>query len=107
MWLHYLSHKLGRLLLPFALIVIAVTTPQLPLGLHFPAAIAQLLVYGLAATDPLIPQDSVVKRLSSPARTFVVLMAASAAAASIVFLGSDRLWKSTAVAARTGAGQPS
>jgi cellulose synthase/poly-beta-1,6-N-acetylglucosamine synthase-like glycosyltransferase len=99
MWIHYLSYKLGRLLLPFALIAIAVTTFWLPYRwMVFSALAAQAAVYGLAIFDHFdgwLPEDSLLKRLSSVARTFVVMMLAALCALSIFFVPPQRLWTPT------------
>jgi biofilm PGA synthesis N-glycosyltransferase PgaC len=94
MWVHFVSHKLGRLLVPWALIAIAVTTPFLPRSWMVVAAASQLLVYGSAALDLIVPQDNLVKRVTSPARTFVVMMAAALAAARCLLPGKKDYWKS-------------
>lgn len=93
MWLHFVSHKLGRLLLPFALILMAASAFGLPAPWRGFALGAQALFYGLASFDPLIGQRSPIKRVTSPIRTFVVLMAAAFCAGSILFVPAGRLWK--------------
>jgi cellulose synthase/poly-beta-1,6-N-acetylglucosamine synthase-like glycosyltransferase len=97
MWVHFVSHKLGRLMLPFALLAMAFATPFLPAGLRATAAVGQLGLYGLAALDCVLPEGTRLKRLSSPARTFVVLVAAAFVAASILLPGRRDLWKPTGV----------
>jgi cellulose synthase/poly-beta-1,6-N-acetylglucosamine synthase-like glycosyltransferase len=99
MWLHFVSHKLGRLLLPFALATIAACTPLLPGPAAAAAAGAQAVVYGLALLDPLVPDGARAKRLTSPARTFVVLMVAAARAAWVAARGHPEIWTETTVAA--------
>jgi hypothetical protein len=98
MWLHFVSHKCGRLVLPFALGTAAACTPWLPPPLALPAAAGQVLLYGLAIADPWVGARRGVKRLTSPARTFVVLMIAAARAALVPFTGSAGLWTETRVA---------
>jgi biofilm PGA synthesis N-glycosyltransferase PgaC len=93
MWIHFVSHKLGRLALPYFLILAAVGTFFLPAPWYIPAAGAQILIYGLALLDPLLPDHAAVKRLASPARTFVVLMTAAFWAGSILFRPSGSFWK--------------
>ena len=99
MWIHYLSLKLGRLLLPFALIVIAITSFWLPYRWMVVAALAtQAAVYGLAIFDHFdgwLPEQSILKRLSSVARTFVVMMLAALCALSIFFVPPQKLWTPT------------
>jgi cellulose synthase/poly-beta-1,6-N-acetylglucosamine synthase-like glycosyltransferase len=96
---HFFWYKVGRLLLPYALIAIALSTPGLPEPLRSIAAWAQIAFYGLAALDFVIPDRIPLKRLTSPARAFVMLMAASLWAASVFFMPARRLWKTTYVRA--------
>lgn len=99
MWIHYISYKLGRLLLPFALITIALTTFSLPFRwMMITALAAQATVYGLAILDYLdgwLPETFILKRVSSIARTFVVMMLAAVCALSIFFVRPQRLWTPT------------
>jgi hypothetical protein len=44
-----------------------------------------------------VPQGSLLKSLSSPIRTFVVLMAASILACRIFYVPARELWKETKV----------
>jgi hypothetical protein len=66
-----------------------------------PVLTAQTLFYGLAALDPWIHAPGILKRASSVARTFTVLMAASLCAVSIFFRPPASLWKETQVTAKT------
>lgn len=93
LWFHFWSYKLGRLALPFALLSLAAASFGLPHGSRPYAVGAQALFYGLALVHPLIPRGWPVSRLSSMARTFVVLMAASFCAVSVLFVPAGRLWK--------------
>lgn len=96
LWLHFVSQKLGRLLLPYALIAILISTFFVPTPLIYLALTAQAVVYGLALVDRAVPEASMLKRLSSPAATFVVLMAAAVASVgAVVFVSPDKLWKPT------------
>ena len=94
---HFFSYKLGRVLLPYALLLIAVSSFWLPGGWSAAVVSGQLVLYGLAALDHWIPVGFALKRLSSVCRTFVVLMAASFCAGSILFVPASRLWKETRV----------
>jgi cellulose synthase/poly-beta-1,6-N-acetylglucosamine synthase-like glycosyltransferase len=95
LWLHFLSHKLARLLLPYMLIVVFLASFTLPSPLNYWALAAQAAFYILAALDRWMPEKSPVKRLSSFAGTFVVLMAAAGCAPKILFVPADKLWKTT------------
>ena len=95
LWIHFVSHKLGRLLLPYALLAILVSSFQLPGVWKYMALVVQAGVYGLALFDGILPDTPVVKRLLSPANTFVVLMAAAVTGASVLFISPQKLWRQT------------
>jgi cellulose synthase/poly-beta-1,6-N-acetylglucosamine synthase-like glycosyltransferase len=97
LWVHFTSHKLGRLMLPFALLAVVISTPWLPEPLRTVVLGVQVAVYGLAVLDAVLPARFPGKRVSSPARTFVVLMAATLIAPSVLLVGGRRFWKSTQV----------
>jgi cellulose synthase/poly-beta-1,6-N-acetylglucosamine synthase-like glycosyltransferase len=101
MWIHFVSHKLGRLLLPFALVALAATSFWLPVFWGKLALGLQAVFYALAGIDPWIPDRWLLKNLTSPLRTFVAFMAAALAAVSFFFLSSSRFWSETK-AARLG-----
>ncbi|MGI8991373.1 MAG: glycosyltransferase family 2 protein [Bryobacteraceae bacterium] len=99
MRVHFLSAKFGRLLLPFALIAIAISTFGLPGVWRSLALISQALFYTLAALDVLLPRNFPLKRLSSPIHTFVVLMVTPILALKVFFVAPRSLWKQTVVSA--------
>ncbi len=98
MWIHFMSHKAARLLLPHAMILAAIGSFGLPSPWLGWVIAGQAAFYGLAALDVWIPQTWLLKRLSSPVRTFVVLLAATFCAMSFFFSGGKNLWKETQVA---------
>lgn len=95
MWLHFVSYKLGRLVLPFALICIAFGSCWLPLLWKIVSLTLQGAFYGLACTDRWIPEGSMVKRISSPVRVFVTMMLAALCAVAIFWVPAQALWKVT------------
>jgi cellulose synthase/poly-beta-1,6-N-acetylglucosamine synthase-like glycosyltransferase len=95
MWLHFMSHKLGRLLVPFAMVLMAAASFGLPQPWAAGAVALQAGFYGTALLDRWIPDRAPAKRLTSLVRTFVVLMAAAFCAASILFAPHRDLWKET------------
>jgi cellulose synthase/poly-beta-1,6-N-acetylglucosamine synthase-like glycosyltransferase len=95
LWIHFVSHKLGRLLLPYMLIVVFLASLVLPAPLSYWMWTAQAGFYGLAALDRIMPDTSPLKRFSSFAGTFVVLMVAAGCAPKILFVPADKLWKKT------------
>src|SRR5581483_3593028 len=99
---HFVSHKIGRLLLPFALLAAFVSSFELPFPANWIAVSAQILFYGLALLDGLIPERNPIKRVSSITRAFVVLVGAAGCAPLVFFLPAGKLWKETRVeSART------
>jgi cellulose synthase/poly-beta-1,6-N-acetylglucosamine synthase-like glycosyltransferase len=103
MFFHFLSHKIGRLLLPFAMIAIGISSFGLPYPWREIALLLQVVFYGLALIDPLIPERAWIKRGSSLVRTFVVLVAAALSGIAVFFVPAQRLWRETKV---TAAPQP-
>lgn len=95
MWLHFVSYKFGRLLLPWLLIAIAVGSVWLPEPWKMTMLVAQAAGYGLAILDPWIPAGFFLKRISSPARTFLMMMVATLAGLSVFFVPARSLWKVT------------
>jgi cellulose synthase/poly-beta-1,6-N-acetylglucosamine synthase-like glycosyltransferase len=100
LWFHFWSYKFGRLLLPFALIVMFVASLALPQPWSWLFVGAQLAFYALALADRWIGQSFPLKRLTSPIRTFVTLMGAGIWALSVFFVPSQSLWKQTTAAPR-------
>jgi len=105
-FIHFVSHKFGRLLLPFALIVMAASSFGLPEPWRTVALVAQIGFYLIALADPIIPEGILLKRLSAVIRAFTVLVAAALFAVSIFFLPAKTLWKETKVTAARETGSP-
>jgi cellulose synthase/poly-beta-1,6-N-acetylglucosamine synthase-like glycosyltransferase len=101
MWIHFVSYKLGRLLLPWFLIALAISSFWLPDPWRWLVLAGQAALYGLAALDNLIPAKTPLKRISSPARTFAVMMIAAVWALSILFVPARSLWHVTSATPNT------
>jgi len=95
MWFHFMSYKFARLLMPFALLLAAGASFFLPRPWNWLALASQAGFYGLAAIDPLVPEKSAIKRVSSLIRTFVTLLVATLCALQILFVPPRKLWKVT------------
>lgn len=95
MWFHFASYKFARLLLPWLLILVAIESFGLPALWRLPILAGQGCFYLLAAIDPIIPAASLLKRISSPARTFVVMMIAAVRGLVVFFVPARSLWKVT------------
>ena len=102
MWIHFFSHKLARLLMPWAMIAAAIAAFGLPAPWKAWAIGAQASAYTLALLDAWLPAHFPLKRLTSVLRTFAVLMTASLCAPAILFVPAGVLWKETRVSAEPG-----
>ena len=98
MRLHFLSHKFGRLMMPWSILMAVVGTWLLPGG-----PIKWILIGGEAAfallvlVDRILPKGFPLKRLTSPARTFLAMNAASMAGVLVFFIEPTKLWRPTRV----------
>jgi poly-beta-1,6-N-acetyl-D-glucosamine synthase len=95
---HFLSYKIGRLLLPWLVLLAFVSSVRLPSPWNVLLVGSQVTIGSLALCDPRIPQRSALKRISSPARTFLVLMAATIQGLKVLFVPPRSLWKVTDIA---------
>jgi cellulose synthase/poly-beta-1,6-N-acetylglucosamine synthase-like glycosyltransferase len=98
-WFHFCSHRLGRLLLPFCMIGIFAGTFGLPPGWMLLPLTCQAFFYLLAASDVYIPEGRLAKRVTSVARTCIVLVAAAFCACSILVKPQKNFWKVTRIGA--------
>lgn len=97
MRLHFVSGKYGRMVIPWCMFAMAALTIGMPDPWRTIALAGQLLFYFLAAIDPFMANPFVLKKITSPVRTFVVLMTASMLAVRIFFVPAQSLWKETTV----------
>jgi cellulose synthase/poly-beta-1,6-N-acetylglucosamine synthase-like glycosyltransferase len=102
MWFHFLSHKFGRLLLPFALLALLAASGFLPRPWSLLLLAAQGAGYAAALADPVLPESFPGKRLTAAARTFVALMLATLAAASYLLAPRRRWWRAGEEGGRLG-----
>jgi cellulose synthase/poly-beta-1,6-N-acetylglucosamine synthase-like glycosyltransferase len=101
-FIHFLSHKMGRLLLPFGMLAVALCSFWLPEPWRVLFLSLQGIFYGLAIVDPVIPEGSPVKRISAVTRAFVVLVAAAGCALTVFIRPARSLWRETQVSAAQG-----
>jgi poly-beta-1,6-N-acetyl-D-glucosamine synthase len=101
MWFHFVSYKVGRLMLPWVLALLFASSCFIPSPWRWWMLCAQALFYGAAASDPLLPPRFPLKRISSFARTFVSLMLAAVFGLAVFFVPPRSLWpESTGMAKR-------
>lgn len=101
LWFHFVSYKFGRLMLPWALLGMAVSSLFLPGWLGRAALLGQLLFYSLALADRWIGPGALLKKLTSPCRTFVTLILAAVFALKVFFVEPRQLWKVTSAGKMT------
>jgi biofilm PGA synthesis N-glycosyltransferase PgaC len=95
---HFLSHKFSRLVLPWAIVIVFGASLALqPSAFRTSLMTAEIALVLLALMDRFVPKGFPLKRLSSPARTFLVMNAASFAAPVVFFIPPSRLWVPTRV----------
>jgi cellulose synthase/poly-beta-1,6-N-acetylglucosamine synthase-like glycosyltransferase len=96
MRIHFLSHKFGRLALPWAILLVFAATIALPATRFRSWMIGdECVLVLLALLDRFVPHWLPVKRITSPARTFLTMNAASIAAMAVFFTSPDRFWATT------------
>lgn len=95
LWIHFASYKLGRMAMPYGLLLAAISTFFLPEPWKWLLAAGQAGFYGLAALDPLVSEKVFLKRISSPIRTFTTLAVATVCALQVFFVPPRTLWHVT------------
>jgi poly-beta-1,6-N-acetyl-D-glucosamine synthase len=99
---HFVSYKLGRLALPWLFLAVLASSFWLPRPYAAVALGAQAVFYLPALVDFWLPEGVSIKRVTTPARTVVVMLAAVAAAVAVFFVPPHKLWKVTQARHRGG-----
>lgn len=98
MRLHFLSYKFGRLVLPWMILLGLIAIILLPASpVRSSLGVITLAILALALIDPLLPRGFQLRRISSPARSFVVMNAAALLSVTVFFVPPEWLWKPTRV----------
>ena len=98
---HFLSHKTSRLALPWAILLIYIATLALPASsFRRFLLIDELALVAIALLDRYIPKSFPLKRISSPARTFLTMNAAALLSLTVFFVPAKTLWRPTRVKVR-------
>jgi biofilm PGA synthesis N-glycosyltransferase PgaC len=88
----FVSHKLSRLAVPFALLGLLVASTFLPQPFYRVALIAQLAFYALSLAGLAGVRIGPLSRIADPARTFVVLNSAALVAFVNFVAGRKAVW---------------
>jgi biofilm PGA synthesis N-glycosyltransferase PgaC len=88
----FVSHKLSRLAVPFALLALLIASAFLPQPLYRAALGAQLAFYALSLAALAGVKIGPLSRLADPARTFVILNSAAMVAFVNFVTGRKAVW---------------
>jgi poly-beta-1,6-N-acetyl-D-glucosamine synthase len=88
----YISHKVLRLVVPFALLALLIASAMLPQPLYIAALVAQVVFYSLSGIALAGVKIGPLSRLADPARTFVVLNSAALVAFVNFVTGRKEVW---------------
>jgi biofilm PGA synthesis N-glycosyltransferase PgaC len=88
----FVSHKLSRLVVPFALLALLIASMFLPQPLYRAALGAQLAFYALSLAALAGVKIGPLSRIADPARTFVVLNSAAMVAFINFVTGRKAVW---------------
>ena len=93
---HFVSYKFGRLVLPWAILLILASTIALPNSAWRSFLLVdECMLFGLAALDRFVSRKFLLKRITSPARTFLAMNAAALLALLVFFVPPESLWRPT------------
>ncbi|MBZ5580627.1 MAG: glycosyltransferase family 2 protein [Acidobacteriia bacterium] len=99
MRIHFLSHKTSRLALPWAILLIWGATLGLAASPFRTFLLSdELLFVAFALSDYLVPGNSWIKRISSPAKSFFVMNAAALLSIAVFVVPPGWLWRPTRIA---------
>ena len=88
----FISHKLSRLAVPFALLALLLASLFLPQPLYRAALVAQLAFYALSLAALAGVKLGPLSRIADPARTFVILNCAALVAFINFVTGRKAVW---------------
>jgi biofilm PGA synthesis N-glycosyltransferase PgaC len=98
---HFVSYKFGRLVMPWAILLILLSTIALPnSSWRSFLLLDECMLMALAALDRFVPRKFPLKRLSSPARTFLAMNAAALLSVLVFFVPPESLWRPTRMQVR-------
>ncbi len=99
-FVQFISHKLGRLLVPYCLAAVFISNLCLPYGLYRVLSVCQILWYGIACAGGLIPTDGseTLKKILRIPHTFVLMNWAAVAGLYYFLCGTRDIWNPVAVA---------
>ncbi len=101
MRLHFVSHKALRLALPWAILLVGAASLTLRASpLRDVLLVGEAALAAVALVDAVVPRGFPLKRLTSPARTFLSMNAAALLSVMVFFVQPATLWRTTRVKVR-------
>jgi cellulose synthase/poly-beta-1,6-N-acetylglucosamine synthase-like glycosyltransferase len=107
MRLHFLSHKVGRLAVPWAVLLAFAATIALPSSAF--RTILLIVEFGfvvLGLLDRFLPRAFPLRRVSSPANSFLTMNAAALLSGLVFFIPSERFWQPTRLSTKVDPTNP-
>jgi poly-beta-1,6-N-acetyl-D-glucosamine synthase len=95
---HFVSLKVGRLMLPYLLALLLGSALALPVPWRWFAALPQIFFWSLALADPWFRRVKALQKLTAVPRAFAVLVFSAVCALKVLFVPPRALW----VEARAG-----
>lgn len=94
MRIHFLSHKFGRLTLPWMVLATVAATVSLPeSSFKSSLVLSEAMFLVLAGADAIIPMRFPLKRVASAARTFLIMNLCAAMAVAALWGDARRFWR--------------
>ena len=98
---HFLSHKVGRLAVPWAVLLAFGATIALPSSLfRTTLLVAEIGLIALGLLDRFLPRALPLRRISSPANSFLTMNAAALLSGLVFFVPPERFWQPTRLSAK-------
>lgn len=92
---HFLSLKIGRLLLPYLFLVLLLASFGLPPAWRWWMVGPQIAFWAMAVVDPWLPAGSVARKVTAIPRSFATLILSAVFALKILFTPPKKLWVET------------
>jgi cellulose synthase/poly-beta-1,6-N-acetylglucosamine synthase-like glycosyltransferase len=89
---HFVSLKIGRLMLPYLLALLLAAALALPTPWRWIAALPQILFWVLALAEPWLGRVRALRKLTALARAFAVLVFSAVIALRVLFVPPRELW---------------
>jgi cellulose synthase/poly-beta-1,6-N-acetylglucosamine synthase-like glycosyltransferase len=98
---HFFCHKVGRLAVPWAVLLALAATIGLPAsGSRTTLLGAEIGLIALGLLDRFLPSGFALRRISSPANSFLTMNVAALLSVLVFFVPPEKLWQPTRLSAK-------